>query len=78
MKYDMSEKYIDEIEYLQDLLAIIRDRESDPTAITDYDSVYADILEYQDNDFDSFEDDNDLYDYVNYLKVLIIGAITRI
>ena len=69
------DKYIDKINYLQDLLCIVRDRNEQWDSITEFDSVYGDICDYQDNDFEDFETDDELKDFIDYLKDLIIGGI---
>ena len=63
--------YIDIIDYYQDILRIIRDKHADYTAITEYDSVYSDILEYQDNDFENWKE-KDFVDFIVYLRDLIV------
>jgi hypothetical protein len=73
----LREKYIDEIDYLQDLLCVVRDRNEQWDSITEYDSVCGDICDYQDNDFEDFETDEDLKEFIDYLKDLIISGINE-
>ena len=68
------EKYIDYIEYLQDILRIVRDYHQDYTAITEFDSVYQDILDYQDNEFEGWYT-KDFIQFIDYLKKLIISGL---
>ena len=71
----MRDKYIDTINYYHDILRVVRDKHADWTAITEYDSVYQDILDYQENDFESFESYKDFQEYIKYLKELIISGL---
>lgn len=71
----MKDNYIDKINYYHDILKVIRDYHEEPIAITEYDNVYSDILEYQDNDFESFENEKDFIEFIDYLKGLIIGGL---
>lgn len=71
----MRENYIETISYYQDILRVIRDYNEDSFAITEYDSVYQDILDYQENGFESFENAKDFEEYIKYLKKLIISGL---
>lgn len=71
----LREKYIDEINYLQDLLRVVRDRHEQWDSITEYDSVFQDILDYQENHYEDFETDEELSSFIDYLRLLIIGGI---
>lgn len=68
----MRENYIETINYYHDILRVVRDYKEDPIAITEYDSVYSDILEYEDNDYEQFENEQDYKEFIKYLKELII------
>lgn len=68
------DKYINKISYLQDLLRVVRDYNNDFFSITEYDSVYGDILEYQDNNFEDWKE-KDFKEFIEYLKDLIIKDI---
>lgn len=70
----MRDYYIDKISYYQDILRIVRDKNSDYTAITEYDSVYQDILDYQEDKFDGWYT-KDFIQFIQYLKELIIGGL---
>lgn len=67
--------YIDKINFYQDLLKIIRDYNEDYNAITEYASVYQDILDYQDNEFEDFKSDKEFEDFIKYLKKLIVWGL---
>ena len=75
----MSEKkrnsYIDAIDYYQDILRIVRDYNYDFQCISEYDSVYQDILDYQENDFEDFKSYADFERFIDYLKDLIIVGL---
>ena len=75
----MSEKkrnsYIDAIDYYQDILRIVRDYNYDFQCISEFDSVYQDILDYQENEFEDFKSDADFKEFIDYLKDLIIGGL---
>lgn len=75
----MSEKkrnsYIDAINYYQDILRIVRDYNYDFQCISEYDSVYQDILDYQENDFEDFKSYADFEGFIDYLKDLIVGGL---
>ena len=58
--------------YYHDILGVVRDYNEDTTAITEYDSVYQDILDYEEDCFNSFESDKEFEEYIEYLKKLII------
>ena len=70
----MRDYYIDKISYYQDILRIVRDKNADYTAITEFDSVYQDILDYQENEFDGWYT-KDFQQFIQYLKELIIGGL---
>lgn len=68
------EKYIEIIEYYQDLLRIVRDYHYDYYSISEYDSVYQDILDYQENGFEGWYS-KDFRDFIDYLKKIIVGGV---
>lgn len=68
------EKYINEIDYLHDLLGIVKDKNCDCFSISEYDSVYQDILDYEEDDFEDWEEE-DFKEFIDYLKDLIITGI---
>lgn len=70
----MKEKYIETINYYQEILEIVRDYNEDSFAITEFDSVYQDILDYQEEEFDGWET-KDFVEFIDYLKKLIIGGL---
>lgn len=65
------EQYIKEILDLQDVILDLIDKHSDFYTINDYDLINSDINSYADEDFDMFEDDEELKDYIKYLKDVI-------
>lgn len=71
----MREYYIDKINYLHDVLKVVRDEHYSSESISEYDSVYQDILDYIENDFESFENLKDFEEYIKYLKDLIITGL---
>ena len=71
----MRDYYIEQIDYLQDILRIVRDKHEDYRAITEYDSVYQDILDYQDNQFKDFKSEKEFSQFIQYLKELIIVGL---
>lgn len=70
----MRDKYIDTINYYHDILRVVRDKHADWTAITEYDSVYQDILDYQEDDFEGWYT-KDFIQFIKYLKELIISGL---
>lgn len=71
----MRDYYIDKIDYFREVLRVIRDNNESNLAITEYDSVYQDILDYQENNFEDFKDDSNFIEFLNYLKDLIISGL---
>lgn len=71
----MRDYYIDKINYFQEILRVVRDNNEQSLAITEYDSVYQDILDYQENEFKDFKSDDDFIEFLDYLKGLIISGI---
>ena len=69
------EKYIDTINYYHDILGIVKEYHYDYYSINEYDSVYQDILDYEDNEYEDFKTDKDFVDFINYLKSLIISGL---
>lgn len=70
-------KYIEIIEYYQDLLRIVRDYHYDYCSISEYDSVYQDILDYQEDNFKGWYS-KDFCDFIDYLKKLIVGGVNNV
>lgn len=70
----MKEKYIETINYYQEILEIVRDYNEDSFAITEFDSVYQDILDYQEEEFDGWKT-KDFVEFIDYLKKLIISGL---
>lgn len=68
----MRNYYIDKINYFHDILRIVRDKHYDYFSISEYDSVYADILDYEDNNFEDFKTDEEFKEFIEYLRHLII------
>lgn len=66
--------YIDKIDYLKEILKVVRDNNQESFSITEYDSVYADILDYQENNFDGWYT-KDFIQFIDYLKKLIISGL---
>lgn len=48
-----------------------RDNLSDDYSISEYDSVYQDILDYEDNRYEDFETKKDFDEFIFYLKELV-------
>lgn len=65
------QEYIDEILDLQDDVRKLADKYYDYFSINEYECVVSDINDYQDEDFETFESDEELKDYIKYLKDLI-------
>lgn len=65
------EQYIKEILDLQDVIQDLIDKHSDFYTINDYDLINSDINSYMEEDFEMFESDAELEDYIKYLKELI-------
>ena len=70
----MRDKYIDTINYYQDILRIVRDKHENWQSITEFDSVYQDILDYQENDYEGWYT-KDFIQFIDYLKKLIISGL---
>ena len=75
MSEDKRNSYIDAIDYYQDILRVVKDYHYDYLSISEYDSVYQDILDYQENDFEDFKSDADFKEFIDYLKDLIIVGL---
>lgn len=70
----MRDYYIDKINYFQEILKIVRDEKASYDTITEYDSVYQDILDYQENEFDGWYT-KDFIQFIVYLRELIISGL---
>jgi hypothetical protein len=66
---------IDNILDLKSALYFIRKETEDYFSISEYDSVYGDINEYEYNEFDSFKNNKELKEYIKYLRNLVEGYI---
>lgn len=69
------EELIENILDIKNTLYFIREETEDMTAITEYDSVYGDINEYENDRFDSFKTNEELKAYIKYLRDLIENYI---
>jgi len=67
----MRQKLIDEILALHDELRDKRDENEQWDAITEYDCVYSDLLDYEYNQFEDFKNNKELADFKAYLEGLI-------
>lgn len=65
------EQYIKEILDLQDDVRKLADKHYDYFSINEYECIVSDINDYQDEDFETFESEEELKDYIKYLKDLI-------
>lgn len=65
------EELIENILDIKNTLYFIREETEDMTAVTEYDSVYGDINEYENDRFDSFKTDEELKEYIKYLRDLV-------
>ena len=69
-------KYIDYISYLQDILGIVREYHQDYYSVSEFDSVYQDILDYQEDEFEGWYT-KDFTQFIDYLRKLIISGLER-
>ena len=69
------QELIDNILDIKRTLYFIRNETEDYTAISEYDSVYGDINDYEYNEFDSFKTNKELKDYIKYLRNLVDSYI---
>lgn len=67
----MKNKLINEILLLHDKLGLIVEKEYNYESISEFDSVYSDINDYQDNNFEDFKTNKELKEYIKYLENLI-------
>lgn len=63
------EKYIKTIDKYHDILRDLREKHYDYFSITEYDSVYQDILDYEEDHFDGWYT-KDFIQFINYLEKL--------
>ena len=67
----MRQKLIDEILDMHDKLRDARDKHETWDAITEFDCVYSDLLDYEDNQFEDFKNNKELIEFRDYVKDLI-------
>lgn len=71
------EELIENILDLKSALYFIKKETEDFSAITEYDSIYGDICDYEYNEFDSFKNNNELKEYIKYLRNVINNYILK-
>lgn len=71
------EELIENILDLKSALYFIREETEDFTAITEYDSIYGDINDYEYNEFESFKNNKELKEYIKYLRDVIDKYILK-
>lgn len=71
------EELIENILDIKHTLYFIREETEDFNAITDYDSIYGDICDYEYNEFDSFKNNKELKEYIKYLRNVINNYILK-
>lgn len=63
------ELFIKEIEDYQDIVYTLKEENQDYYSITEFDSVYQDILDYQENQFEEWTT-KDFKEFIKYLEQL--------
>ncbi len=71
------EELIENILDLKSTLYFIRKETEDYFCITEFDSVYGDINNYEYNEFASFKNNKELKEYIKYLRNLVDTYITE-
>ena len=66
------QQLIDKILDLQDVIRDLMEKHSDFWTINDYDMINSDINSYAEEDFEMFETNEELQDYIKYLEEEII------
>lgn len=65
------EELINNILDIKETIYFIREQEEDYYSLNDYDSIYGDICEYEDNNFEEWTI-KELKDYIKYLREEIV------
>ena len=71
------EELIENILDIKNTLYFIRKETEDYSYISEFDSVYGDINDYEYNEFDSFKNNKELKEYIKYLRNLVDTYILK-